>query len=724
MKFKWTMKEINTADDVKDICNTYKQQRPVDFALDTETTGLHIIQDTPFIVQFGWTSGEYGYAFGLDLHKHPETFWRPTMRNVMAMAERAETFVGHNIKFDLHMLKNIGIDYVKENMTDTMFYIRYGHDAIAEAKGGAPLRLKDYAARYITPDARLHEQTLARERTAIAAHYNGQLKKIMGMRKKDIDAFFKDVTNDIDDMTTVQRDRYLQWREQLPDWLSDRFDYELKAEHIPYHKLNREQVMQYAMMDIVLTLETLHQLKPIVEVRQNTTAIEFENKLILPLLDMERVGFKIDKDYLNSAQRNMKDYIKERRAHLVELAGQPVSIGQHALVKAILHDEFNILASSTNSETLSRIEADLRHLDPDHPAADFISTLQELRTLEKWYSTYILRFKHALLKTDRLYTTINQVGTVSGRVTSDFQQFPKDTIKTNSGQPLFSPRHMVIADKEGEYNGLVYLDYSQIELRLQAMYTILVSHPEPNLCRAYMPFNCHRPDGTPFDPTNNDHINSWHEDWYLDESPEVKWEPIDVHAATTCHAFNVTPTDPDFKKLRYHGKRINFAKNYGAQFNRIKQMFPEYDDEQIRQIDQAYYKAFPGVKAYHDYCYRLAMLMPYGENLLGVRYYNVSGHNLINMLIQGSGAFFLKWKIRQLWEYTKANNIKSRFQMNIHDELSWEKHKDEDDVFYKFKEIMEDWSDSLVPIIADMEVSYSTWADKKEVTDPAQLRGE
>ena len=29
---------------------------------------------------------------------------------------------------------------------------------------------------------------------------------------------------------------------------------------------------------------------------------------------------------------------------------------------------------------------------------------------------------------------------------------------------------------------------------------------------------------------------------------------------------------------------------------------PDYDDETIHKIDDAYYKAFPGVKSYHQYC--------------------------------------------------------------------------------------------------------------------------
>lgn len=145
-------------------------------------------------------------------------------------------------------------------------------------------------------------------------------------------------------------------------------------------------------------------------------------------------------------------------------------------------------------------------------------------------------------------------------------------------------------------------------------------------------------------------------------------------------------------------------------------MFPEFDEEQIDKIDGAYYKAFPGVKEYHDYCYRLAQQQPYAQNLFGVKYYNVSGHNLINMLIQGTGAYFLKSKIVKVYNYLKEHHCKSTLQMQIHDELSFEWHKDDDiSIFYDIKAIMEDWEDTLIPIVADMEITRTNWAEKVEV---------
>ena len=243
-----------------------------------------------------------------------------------------------------------------------------------------------------------------------------------------------------------------------------------------------------------------------------------------------------------------------------------------------------------------------------------------------------------------------------------------------------------------------------------------------------MPFKCYRRTNSgkviPFSTINPSDIKHYKEyEWYHDEDG-TPWEPVDVHGATTLAAFpGLKKTDPEYHDLRYIGKRVNFAKNYGAELNRIKQMFPEKTEEECRMINDAYYKAFPGVKNYHEYCKERALQYSNTENLFGVRYYNVSGHKLKNMLVQGSAAFFLKWKIVQLYEYCKKNNIKTRFQMQIHDELSWEWDKnDPPEIFFKFKEIMEDWPAGQIPVIADMEVTTNTWADKVEVETIEELK--
>lgn len=693
---------------------------------DTETTGLHHIYNKPFLYQFGFVSKDMeGYTYTVDLEQTPQlarraiTLWQ-------IYAKQLPYYVGHNVKFDLHMLLNIDLPYTETNISDTMVYIRLGSDAVPTRKGGAPMGLKAFAKQYIDNSAKDMDSKLQEERTKTSSEYNRQLKKALGWTKKQIDSFFNDKLNTWQDLPEDKRDAYRTWHDSLPTYLKH-ITSSVTSDDIPYNKLNRKNVTYYGHLDIVWTLEAWLLLAGIIEVRGNQEALARENANIYPLLRMERVGFKIDYEYLINCKDNMRAYMLKRRQDFCSLAGEELKASQSVRILEILNTQLGVKVDSTNADALDRITADLKHSNSNPNAVEFIETLQELRTLEKWYSTYIMRFIKDYKKEDgKIYTTINQAGTVSGRVTSDFQQFPKDGVSTLDGVELFHPRRMVQA-RDGDFECIVYLDYSQVELRLQAFYTILVGHPDENLCRAYMPYKCkrHTPTGWhTFDYKDpNDVEHSYDVDWYYLEEPDKKWQALDVHGATTKIAFGITEDDPQFHALRYKGKRVNFAKNYGAQYNKIKEMFPEYDEEQVHRIDDAYYQAFPGVKEYHNYCYALANTNAYASNMFGVKYYNASGHNLINMLVQGTGAYFLKQKVVEVDRYLREHHCKSELMMQIHDELQFKKHKDDDpQIFFDIKRIMESWHESYVPIVADMEITYDTWADKYEVTKKEEYK--
>lgn len=727
------MTTIESRSDFERLKKIVEQVKPVAGALDTETDGLHIKNNKPFVIQFGFLDmpNMKGYTFAIDLEN--TGFADEVLSYWDTIAPTLKYYMGHNIKFDLHMLANIGHEYRGDNLTDTMFYIRYAHDALHPEEGGPPMGLKEYASRYIDRNAKAHEKKLDRQKTDIVKVYNTTLKNMLNVSNaklpsefKNAKSFtisvlnkmFKDCIFDVSDLPEDIKEVYMEWFHNLPLYLQHKVQALVESDMIRYNDLNRDNLIAYAHYDIVYTLEIWASLTHIIVNRHQEEAIKIENKCILPWWEMERNGFLADTEYLEECRINLKNYIIKQRNEFYALAGKEISISQHQAIKDVLKKNFGLELEKTNDETLSMLKATLE----DGDAKRFITLLQELRTLEKWYSVYIIRFQKDLGNNDRLYPTINQVGTVSGRVTSDFQQFPKKGIVSEDGKELFHPRRIIKTN-----SALVYLDYSQIELRFQALYTILLGNPDMNMCRAYMPFECHTEthNGTlPFNPEDPYCIKHYKEyKWYHNED-NTEWEPVDVHGATTLAAFpGLKKTDPDYHDLRYIGKRVNFAKNYGAELPRIKQMFPDKTHEECVRINEAYYKAFPGIKKYHEYCTQRALTYSHTTNLFKVNYYNVNGHKLKNMLIQGSAAFFLKWKIIQLYEYCKRYNIKTRFQMQIHDELSWEwDPEDSPEVFFKFKEIMEDWKGSRVPIIADMEASTTTWADKVEVETIEELK--
>lgn len=726
--------EIKKKTDLLDVIHLFKQSNDREIvAFDTETNGLNIKTCTPFLYQAGFLLGQSIITYVVDLEKHP-ALGRQVILATHELAKRCKYFAGHNIKFDMHMLANIDLSYDGDNLLDTQICIRLAHDSLTPANGGPPMGLKEYAAQYIHRGAKLHEHALSAERTKLSKTYNVMLtNRLKGFpnppegykswTKGALEDIFKDVISTYQDLPPDLQQVYELWYKSLPEEVTSRMTTPLvTSKDIPYNMLDRESVKSYGHMDIYYTLMLYLTTIPVIKTRKNMNALELECSIIKALWSMERVGFKINKEYILESKERMYNYIIKRRKDIIRLVGRTVAIGQHAVIKELLNTKFGQNVTTTNADELDVLLSKLKHDDIGlglyEDVVDFIETIQELRTLEKWYSTYLLRFINEMRTTDRAYTQIHQVGTVSGRVTSDFQQFPKYGILDKDGNELFNPRQMVVVSKDEGFVGLGYLDYSQIELRLQAMYTILVDHPDLNLCRAYMPYQCHRSfDHKPFDYTNaNDLATAYTDKWLLDED-ETEWVPTDVHAATTHVAFpDVDMHSDEFKKLRGKvGKRVNFAKNYGAQFSRIKQMFPDYDDDTIHKIDDAYYTAFPGVKAYHAYCYNLASQSSYATNLFGIRYYGLTGHKLINTLIQGSGAYFLKLKMLAVHNYLKENNCKSRYQMNIHDEMSFEIYEGEEHILYDLQQIMQVFEDTLVPIVADLEVSTTTWAEKKEV---------
>ena len=579
MIFNWTKWHISSAEEANEAFDKIAQIHPKYHAFDTETTGLHIIKDKPFLYQFGFIDEESkrGWAYSVDIERQPELAKAVIKNWHEYLAKGKHILIGQNIKYDLNMCINLGLPVSEDvQVTDLQFWIRYGNDALHTSEGGPPMALKDFATKYVDRNAKLHEHALKNEQSTIAKTYNNRLKaKVQACQVPPalrstyksvtlscLNELFKDPIFEITELPKDILDAYIEWKDSLPLWLQKKVITLVEPEHIPYNKLNREILIKYALDDIVWTLESFWKCRTSCIARKNVHAVKMENALIFPLLRMERVGFKIDRKYLEESRKKLKAYIVERRQLLRELTGAEFKIGQHAFIKEMLANDFDWSLPSTGAGVVDMELSKLIRENPSNPAIKVMQLIQELRTLEKWYSAYIIRFQKVIeyYNTDRLYTQMNQVGAVSGRFTSDFQQFPKEAITKEDGTELFHPRKMVIVPKDEGFIGLGYCDFSQIELRFQAFYTILVGAPDLNLCRAYMPYKCHKKDGTKFDYTNPEHIKHWSDDWYLDENPEEKWTATDVHAATTIAA-GYSKDDPNFKKYRTTiGKRTNFAK--------------------------------------------------------------------------------------------------------------------------------------------------------------------
>ena len=150
---KWITTTVRTNQEANAMVAKYLELKPKYGAFDTETNGLHIVQCAPFLFQWGFLhpTEHVGYSYVVDLEQQPELA-RQTIAVWNELAKSLELYAGHNVKFDLHMLLNINLPYGGTNLTDTQFFIRYGHDNRRESEGGPPLGLKKYAQQYIDSD--------------------------------------------------------------------------------------------------------------------------------------------------------------------------------------------------------------------------------------------------------------------------------------------------------------------------------------------------------------------------------------------------------------------------------------------------------------------------------------------------------------------------------------------------------------------------------------------
>ena len=617
-------------------------------AIDTETTGLHLKADKPFLLTLTFDDK----SRALDL----ENINTAHLQEVFMQLKSFKYVVGHNLKFDLHMMANIGITYDGDNLTDTMILARLALDTDEVFS----LALKSLATKYIDGSAADDQKVIK--------------SALMKLNKADKsrEHTYKDVYD-------------------LPEY--------------------RQAMIDYALNDTEITLLLAKKLIDVVQARKQVDTMKLENAIILPLFNMERVGLNIDREYLKDRKLLFHDYLSKKRKELHALTKDNFSVGQHAEIKKWFAKNDLVLVSS-DDKAMEYVK-----LNTEGVLKEVATLIQELRSIEKWYSVYIVRMLEKSEYDGRAYTQINANSAITGRLSSDFQQFPKYPIYDNAGNELFHPRRMVVPTG-GKYNRIAFLDYSQIELRVQANYTYEISGGDLNMCRAYMPHKCVKyyvnEQGSgyiEFDPKL--HVKEiFTKDWYTIEG-NVKWTPTDLHSATTKEAFpDVDEKSEEFKKLRGLGKATNFAKNYGATKNALMEQFGFEEDVAIK-LDKAYYQAFPKILDYQNLVRKIYYQRGYVRNMYGRRYYMNDKrfvYRLYNYLIQGSCADMLKSKIIDVYKLLKP--YKSRFQMNIHDEMSFEIYDGEEFLIEKIKAIMEDVPRMIVPVVAEVETTTTNWAEK------------
>lgn len=86
-------------------------------------------------------------------------------------------------------------------------------------------------------------------------------------------------------------------------------------------------------------------------------------------------------------------------------------------------------------------------------------------------------------------------------------------------------------------------------------------------------------------------------------------------------------------------------------------------------------------------------------------------------MIQGGCADLLKNKEIKVHNYIKRNNLKSKMLLPVHDELQIQVVDGEEWIIPQIKAILDNNDEYIgtLPMICDVEISRTSWADKEEL---------
>ena len=400
------------------------------------------------------------------------------------------------------------------------------------------------------------------------------------------------------------------------------------------------QVYEYACEDADVTLRLKNVLEPrLAEAGAERLFRDIEMPLVRVLADMELNGVRLDTAALAATRRSFTERMEQYERHAYELAGRSFNISSPKQVGDILFGEMKIVEKPKKTKTGQYVTSEevLQQLRDKAPIVDDILNY---RGLKKLLGTYVEALpKLVNPRTGRIHTSFNQAVTATGRLSSSDPNLQNIPVRDDDGKEI---RKCFVPEPGCRFFSA---DYSQIELRIMAHLS-----GDENMIEAFR-------------------------------------EGFDIHRATAAkiwHKEMAAVTDAQRKQA----KQANFGIIYGITTFGLAQRMNMGNNE-ARQLIDDYFATFPKVHAYMEQAKELARQHGYAETLFGRRRYlpdivsrnaTVRGfaeRNAINAPIQGSEADIIKLAMIRIWQRFKAEGLRSKMILQVHDELNFSVFPDE-----------------------------------------------
>lgn len=394
----------------------------------------------------------------------------------------------------------------------------------------------------------------------------------------------------------------------------------------------------YAAADAAIVLRLIPQLQEELKTQAADALFKTMEMPLIPILgQMEQNGIMLDADFFKRFSKELGDRLAEIAEHIFAAVGHEFNLNSTQQLSDALFNELGLeppdRTKKTSSGYYSTAAGVLEVMAGQHPVIDLVL---EYRELEKLRSTYVDSLPSQINpETGRVHTSLNQTGTVTGRIASSDPNLQNIPTRTETGRRV---RNGFVAQVGWR---LLAVDYSQIELRIVA------------------------------------HMAK-------DEAMLAAFRAgQDIHTTTAAavHGISLSEVTSD---MRRHAKAINFGLIYGMSAYGLTNA-TDLTLAEAENFIKTYFEKFPGVEKFLAGIKKTAAEKGYVETLLGRRRYfpnlkKGAGYNVrqreereaINAPIQGTAADIIKIAMLKLPAELEQAGLKAKMFLQVHDELMFE----------------------------------------------------
>ena len=391
---------------------------------------------------------------------------------------------------------------------------------------------------------------------------------------------------------------------------------------------------------------------------------EVEMPLVPVLAEMEMTGVRLDTKELARVQQEMNERANQIEHEIYELAGESFNIASPKQVGDILFGKLQIMEKPKKTKTGQFVTSEevLQQLRPKNP---IVGKILDHRALKKLLGTYVEALPKLINpKTGHVHTSFNQCVTATGRLSSSDPNLQNIPVRSEDGKEI---RRCFIPEEGEEFFSC---DYSQVELRIMASLS-----GDKHMIEAFL-------------------------------------EGHDIHAATSAKIFHKS-IDEVTKDERRKAKSANFGIIYGISAFGLAQGL-DIDRREAKELIDGYFESFPEVQQFIERCKDEARQKGYAETIMGRRRYlpdinskngtvrAFAERNAVNAPIQGTAADIMKVAMIRVWQRLKAEGLKTKLILQVHDELNFSVPQNEREQVERIvKEEMQNACHLAVPLIAD-----------------------